>query len=394
LDEIMMSDANIPDILHLQPDFSSDQNYLDGNLVNVIPTSQQNEVTDCFEQLFSSNSNSLTAVVESINIEAFQSENSDFLDDFPAQSADGFVLARQLREKNRELIKTVVQLEQILTDSQEQLQFQVQRSRSTDTLIAQQTESLNKTQEQVNYLLYELEVAQQTSQRQQLVIETLSEQLEVAQEKAAQLERVCALLKENYNDQSHQLLSAEKQTCELRSRLHRQQRYALQYKAALEQHLGGTAINATVGSPMVNPITSDSLVPKVSSILPWSTQQECEQSCGEGNSNLLESQLENELPIASLEKLAVDLDNGVEQPSIPENHESPELEAPYSKVDMPEPETESTSVEILLELDHHDSLVSDRMTISSQSTHSLAVTSKPQKLKVTVELPAFLRARR
>jgi hypothetical protein len=86
-------------------------------------------------------------------------------------------------------------------------------------------------------LFHALESSHQAAQRQQILIETLSEQLQSSQERIAQLERECALTQQRYNEQSHQLLQAANTCRELRTRLHRQQRQTLQFKAALEKSL-------------------------------------------------------------------------------------------------------------------------------------------------------------
>jgi hypothetical protein len=171
----------------------------------------------------------------------------------PDGHTDWQSLAQALEAENEALQQSVAQLQQ-------QLETQKRRSQSADTLIAQQAEELNRTQEQTSHLLNELDASQQTAQRQQLLIETLTEQLETRQAQVAQLERECVLLQEDCNDQAHKLIAAEKQIRELQSRLHRQQRYTLQYKAALEQCLGSP--NADV--PDLNPT--------VQTIQPWSNQ--------------------------------------------------------------------------------------------------------------------------
>ncbi|MDJ0717400.1 MAG: hypothetical protein QNJ54_24810 [Prochloraceae cyanobacterium] len=167
--------------------------------------------------------------------------------------------AHKLRQRNRELLKTVVKLEQTIADSQEKLQSQVLRTRSTDNIVAQQTEQLNASQEQIESLNRELEAARQTAQRQQILIETLSKQLEASQEQVAQLERECALLQEDYNQQTQKVSETREQIHELHSRLQRQQRYTLQYKAALDRYL-------EVPSP------ASLLIPKAQPIQPWSAQ--------------------------------------------------------------------------------------------------------------------------
>lgn len=173
---------------------------------------------------------------------------------------DWYTMAQSLRQQNQNLHKTIVQLEQSLCDAQQNLQIQTKRVRNAQTLINQQTEELNQTPEKVERLVNELESNQQTIQHQQSVINHLSAQLEKTQGQLAYLERECALLQEDKTGKTHQLLTAEKHMQELQTRLHRQQRYTLQYKSALEQF----SENEISSSAKVIP-----LVPKTASIQPW-----------------------------------------------------------------------------------------------------------------------------
>jgi predicted nucleic acid-binding Zn-ribbon protein len=170
-----------------------------------------------------------------------------------AQNTDWFTLARKLRQHNRELVKTVVQLEQALADTQETLQIQIMRSKSADVLIEQQNEELNNTQKQVSRLFSELEASHQTAQRQQNLLDHITQQLQEAQEQTAHLERECALLQESHNEQSHKLIEAEKQIRQLRDRLHQQQRETLQYKSNFQEVSEIPNQQKNSISPKINP---------------------------------------------------------------------------------------------------------------------------------------------
>jgi predicted nucleic acid-binding Zn-ribbon protein len=188
-----------------------------------------------------------------------------------AQNTDWFTLARKLRQHNRELVKTVVQLEQALADTQEALQIQIMRSKSADVLIEQQNEELNNTQKQISRLFSELETSHQTAQRQQTLLDHITQQLQEAQEQTAHLERECALLQESHNEQSHKLIEAEKQIRQLRDRLHQQQRETLQYKSNFQEVSEIPIKQKTSISPKINPqileeIKEESPSPNVISI--------------------------------------------------------------------------------------------------------------------------------
>jgi hypothetical protein len=75
-------------------------------------------------------------------------------------------------------------------------------------------------------------------------------------------------LQESYQNSSQQVLNLEKQTQELRARLQRQQRYTMQYKAALEQCLATPHLH--LSSDLTTAIAS--FTGQAASIQPWSNQ--------------------------------------------------------------------------------------------------------------------------
>ena len=193
---------------------------------------------------------------------------------------DWFAVAHKLRRYNRDLIKQVANLEQNLLESHKQMQAQVKQQASSDTIVIQQTEELRVAKEQMANLCQEVESYHQSNQRQQILVETLSEQLEASQEQVAQLERECAFLQQQCNEQSHLLVQNSHSTDELRSRLYRQQRQALQFKAALEKCLEVRQSGSVNDDCLVNEesetsdlaISASTFVPKVQPIKPWSNQ--------------------------------------------------------------------------------------------------------------------------
>lgn len=151
--------------------------------------------------------------------------------------AELVTLSQSLQEQNSELLGHVEQLETLLDECHSALQLQMKRNNSLETRLSEQNQELSKTQEQLTRLFRELEASHQVAQRQQILIETLSQQMESSQEQVAQLERECAHIQQKYNDQSYSLSISENTCTELRSRLERQQRYSLQLKAALDKCL-------------------------------------------------------------------------------------------------------------------------------------------------------------
>ncbi len=140
-----------------------------------------------------------------------------------------------------------------------------------------QEQSLDVTPENLQQLLQAVERSHQTAQRQQILVDTLTEQLSSSQERIAQLERDCALTQQRHNEQVQQVLQAENTCRDLRLRLHRQQQQTLQFKAALEKSL---EMPAVYGQPVMTdialaghatvPDAPSALLPKNPPVKPWS----------------------------------------------------------------------------------------------------------------------------
>ncbi len=142
-----------------------------------------------------------------------------------------------LQRQNHDLLEWIAQLEASLGECQQALQMQMERSQAQDQLLAQRGQDLAETQDQMTRLFQELESSHQTSQRQQVLVETLTQKLATSQAQIAQLERDCTLAQQRYDEQAQHLAQAESISHDLRARLYRQQRYTLQFKAALEKCL-------------------------------------------------------------------------------------------------------------------------------------------------------------
>lgn len=192
-------------------------------------------------------------------------------------------LNEELRAANNELYEQVEHLKDNLAESEKALQWQKRRSSVAESMLNQQTQELSAAQAQIKSLFQELETAVQTVQRQENFIETYKTQLQISQQRLAQLERECALLQTNYNEQSQQALQSENTCRELRSRLMRQQRQTLQFKAALEKCLEtpapGDSSDETASNSQgtTNHQTrfsrkARSLFPNVQPIRPWSAE--------------------------------------------------------------------------------------------------------------------------
>ncbi len=177
----------------------------------------------------------------------------------------------RLQEQNRELLEQKAILDITLEETQAALQLQMTRSQNQETLLVQQAQALAESQTQTSSLYRDLELAQQTAQRQQIMIETLTEQLEGSQERIAQLEQDVATAQVHINEKVHALMQAEMTCRDLKTRLSRQQRYALQFKTALERCLDMPALrrsmfNASSTSTGTNPATDTTGEPDLSAL--------------------------------------------------------------------------------------------------------------------------------
>lgn len=146
-------------------------------------------------------------------------------------------LNQDLLAANEKLYDQVEELTLTLTESEKALQLQKKRSSVTETMLQQQTSELTAAQKQIESLYQQLDTSLQNVQRQETLIETYKAQFELSLTRLAQLERECALLQTTHNEQSQHLLQSETTCRELRTRLMRQQRQTLQFKAALEKCL-------------------------------------------------------------------------------------------------------------------------------------------------------------
>lgn len=187
------------------------------------------------------------------------------------------------QQENADLLAHLTQLEQDFTQAQIEWQLetarllnQVSESTPPEQAEAVQTQLITA-QEQLSRLFQELELSHQAAQRQQILVETLTEQLESSQERIAELERDCATAQQRYNEQVQQRLQAESDCRDLRIRLNRQQQHTLQFKVALEKCLEmPSPVGRAVASNSLLPTEADPLLneaiasPQNSPVQPWS----------------------------------------------------------------------------------------------------------------------------
>lgn len=200
-----------------------------------------------------------------------------------ADVASLVALIQEMRCSNTNLLERVVQLEQALNHSQDELQLQKERSHIAESMLTQKLDDLADAKDQIDCLSDKLKTAHQTVQRQQISIKTLTTQLANSGERIAQMERECSLTQADYNEKFHQLSQTENSCQELRARLIRQQRYTMQLKVALEKcaeapvrsyqsqddcdRLYGVTNGQTIYSQQAS-----SLFPQAQPITPWAVQ--------------------------------------------------------------------------------------------------------------------------
>ena len=192
------------------------------------------------------------------------------------------------------LQEEVVSLGQRLAATEQELLGHQRRASSAENLIQDQAIALTQAQEQLAHTVAELQVYQEACKQQQLQVETLTEQLAASQDliiaqqnqshsgeysnsneveiqelrtEVNSLKAENEQLKGRISCHDSEVARFEQQLAELSARLQRQQRYALQYKSALEQYLaqpdilpleaiGEVVANVTTQSKEVKPWAS------------------------------------------------------------------------------------------------------------------------------------------
>lgn len=180
-------------------------------------------------------------------------------------------LIQDLNQCNDALLIRVSDLEESLERSQVALQAEVERNQTQGMIAPERA----VTPPQIAQLLSELEAANDGLRRATIHNETLQTELESSQQRVAQLERECTLLQQRFSEKTTALQQAEDSCRDLKARLHRQQRYTLQFKTALEKclNMANEAQPAAAVIPSMASLgTEDNqpvVMPKAQEIQPW-----------------------------------------------------------------------------------------------------------------------------
>lgn len=306
-------------------------------------------------------------------------------DDIPL-TQDWFNLARKLRGQNRQLLDTIVTLEQALSASRQELQDYQERSRHHNSLLSQQTAQLQSTQAKNSRLLEQLQTSQVQLKQEQSHLESLQKELQSIQEAFARLERESALLKEETLQNKHQVVLKEEQIRELQQRLQRQQRYSLQYKSALDQCLSRHGKKTNPSQPTKLDTIDERTSPNIVSIQPWSSSVEEEAAPSVGSSSPQPESSDNSVdPIdQTLDELfSLNPDpkpNSPQTPSVAESGDRMEEDTARD-----ERETNNQTEETAMA--PQGILVSSRTPFS----FSIGPQRKEDPVKEKVDLPSFLR---
>lgn len=189
-------------------------------------------------------------------------------------------LIQDLNQCNDALLLRVTELEEALERSQVALQAEIERTPPGGLPVGATPGPVHQ---QIAQLLSELDVANDGLRRTTIHNETLQADLEANQQRVAQLERECTLLQQRFGEKNTALHQAEETCRDLKARLHRQQRYTLQFKAALEKCLNmapaagqaGQSSTTAVQGQLLSPIALEEAgqpvaMPRSQQIQPWS----------------------------------------------------------------------------------------------------------------------------
>ena len=132
---------------------------------------------------------------------------------------DWLTVVSNLRQINRQLVEEIARLEEALASAKQTQHTHKEVNQTHEITILQQQDELRISHDRVGALFQQLETSHQIGQRQQTLIETLSQQLEIVQTIVPQLEAENEQLRQKYQQQSQKLIKTEQVAVELHRRL-------------------------------------------------------------------------------------------------------------------------------------------------------------------------------
>ena len=197
----------------------------------------------------------------------------------PERESELLALIHDLNQCNDALLSRVTQLERALEKSQSALKSEVANAQAANGKMAQQVsveqasaqQISQNAQQQIGKLVSELDNTEQALNRQTLINENLQTEVSNNQERIAQLERECTIVAQQHLEEVQTRAKAESASKDLRSRLQRQQRYTMQFKAALEKSLTVTerSTSPSTAQPISFQDSTAVAMPKAQRIMPW-----------------------------------------------------------------------------------------------------------------------------
>jgi hypothetical protein len=136
-----------------------------------------------------------------------------------ADRTDWLTVVSNLRQVERQLVEQIARLEQALASAKQELHDRKAENQNHEITILQHQDELKIAQERVGGLFQQLENSHQIGQRQQILIESLSQQLEIAHAVIPQLEAENEQLHQKYQQQAQKLDKTERVAVELHRRL-------------------------------------------------------------------------------------------------------------------------------------------------------------------------------
>ena len=136
-----------------------------------------------------------------------------------ADRTDWLTVVSNLRQAERQLVEQIARLEQALASTKQELHDLKAENQNHEITILQHQDELKIARERVSGLFGQLENSHQIGQRQQILIESLSQQLEIAHAVIPQLEAEHESLDRRYQEQAQKLDKTERVAVELHRRL-------------------------------------------------------------------------------------------------------------------------------------------------------------------------------
>jgi hypothetical protein len=132
---------------------------------------------------------------------------------------DWLTAVSNLRQINRQLVEEIARLEQALATTTQSLHNHKEQNQSHEITILQHQDDLRIAHDRLSGMFQQLETSHQIGQRQQTLVETLSQQLEIVQTIVPQLESEHEELTQKYQQQSQKLHKTEQVVIELHRQL-------------------------------------------------------------------------------------------------------------------------------------------------------------------------------